>query len=574
MFKKIDIILDTELKKIILIFFFVISIISLLEILSITLLIPLISVILNEDLITDFVSSNLQFLKQYSNTQVVISLLSLVGLAYFIKAVFLIIFSWMQYFYVAKLEARLSKSLYSYYLIRPYNFFTKVNSAELIRNITEEVNKFTHYIINNGLTLFLEIIIIIFMSSFLFIFNPKITLYLIIFCLIISIIMLRITKKKVMKWSNERQLHSKMKIQHIQEGISGIKEIKILGKEDFFLNYFDKHNERYTKISQFFNIVTNLPRIILEFLAILLFILIITTSYVSGSANDEILVTIGVFSAAAFRLIPAFNRLNVGYQNLRFGLPTIDTLYSEKVSLLKNFGKKTLNNKNKNIEDKEIFKDKIEIKNVSFSYDDKKILNDLNLEIKKNSIIGLVGESGSGKSTLVDILIGLHEFEYGKILVDNIDISKLGRSWQNIIGYVPQNLYLLDDSLKKNIALGVDDNLIDNEKIINCIKLSQLDQFIFNDLRDGLETNIGERGIRLSGGQKQRIGIARALYKNPEILVFDEATSALDFETEKKILDTIYSIKDKTIVIVSHRLSTLKICDNIYKLSKGIIKNT
>ncbi len=567
MLKKIDFILDSGLKKIIFIFFIIITIISLLEIISIGLLIPLITTILDENFITNFIKHHIVFLSQYSDSQIIILMVSVIAFIYFVKAISLIFFSWLQFSYVAKLEATLSKKLYQSYLIRPYKFFTKVNSSELIRNVTEEVNRFTYYIIYQGLTLFLEIIIVFFISIFLFIFNPKITVLLLLFCIIISLLMVKMTKNKITNWSKERQFHGKMKIQHIQQGIGGIKEIKILGNEENFLKYYDKHNQRYASLDKYFNMVSQSPRIILEFFAILFFIFIIISSYVSGIKNTEILVILGVFSAAAFRLIPSFNRINVGFQTLRYGITSIDVLYDEKLSLNKKEGISFVEKKINVLEKTNFFTSKIKIKDLSFSYDSDNVLEDINLEIKKNSVVGIIGKSGAGKSTFVDLLLGLYTPNKGKIFVDESDLSLSGNSWRNLIGYVPQNIYLLDDTLRKNVALGINDNLIDDKRVRLSLKFSQLDDFIENNLENGINTNIGERGIKLSGGQKQRIGIARALYKNPEIIILDEATSSLDLDTEKKLIDTIQNIKHgKTIIIISHRLSTLKICDQIYEI--------
>lgn len=573
MFNKINLILDSELKKIIPVFFISITAVSLLEIFSLSLIIPLITLILNEDLIIQFIHKNLPFMKDYSNSAVVIMLFFLLGFSYFLKAIFLFFFSWLQFSYVAKIESKLSKNLYAFYLARPYKFFTEVNSSELIRNITEEVNKFTYYIINNGLSLFLEIIIILFISLFLIIYDPKTTTILLLLCFLISLIILKITKSKINKLSEERQHHSKMKIKHIQQGIGGIKEIKVSGNELLFLKYYDEHNKKYNQISKFFNIFTNLPKIILEFFAIIFLIFIIFFAYFTGIKSTEILITLGIFAAAAFRLIPSFNRLNVGYQNFRYGLPSIEVLYKEKINLI---NKKLIYEKKINqvkLKRDSIFQKEIMLKDLEFNYSQENILKNINIKIKKNTVIGLVGKSGSGKSTLVDLILGLRNPSKGKILIDNEkDINDLGQDWRNIIGYVPQNLYLLDDTLKKNIALGINLESIDELKILKAIKSSQLENFVKNNLDKGLETSVGERGVRLSGGQKQRIGIARALYKDPEILIFDEATSALDHDTEKKIIDTINTLKNKkTIIIISHRLSALNICDTIYELKDKTI---
>jgi len=289
-------------------------------------------------------------------------------------------------------------------------------------------------------------------------------------------------------------------------------------------------------------------------------------SHLSGIKNSEILVLIAVFAAAAFRLLPSFNRINVSFSNIRYGMPSIDILYQEKnnISLIE---KKNQNNVVHNLNAKKIFNSSIRVEKLYFGYNKINVLENVNLEIQKNSIIGIVGSSGSGKSTFVDLILDLQKPNKGSIYIDNLNISSLDQTWRNFIGYVPQNIYLLDDTLKKNIAFGLDEVQIDDKKIFNSLKLSQLDDFVSNNLKDGINTNIGEGGIRLSGGQRQRIGIARALYKNPELIIFDESTSSLDLKTEERIIETIKSIRqNKTFIIISHRTSTLKVCDVVYEI--------
>jgi len=567
MLKKINLILDKKLKKTLFYFFIVTTLISILEILSIGLMIPLISAILDENFLSNNIR-NINFFSQYSNSQIIIFLLILIVFIYFFKALSLLFFSWLQFSYVAKLEATLCKKLYTNYLNKSYNFFTKINSSELIRNITKEVHIFSNLIIFNGLNFLLEILIVMFISIFLFIFNPKVTFLLLTLCVLISLCLIKLFKKKISKWSKERQLHEKMKIQHIQQGIGGIKEIKIFGNEKKFIEYYDKHNQRYAVIDKYFNVVSQSPRIILEFFAILFFCTVIIFTYLSGINNSEILIMLAVFAAAAFRLLPSFNRLNVSVTNIRFGIPSIDILYDEKIHETKILPKQTDKNLN-NIKDKiNKFESSIKVKNLSFGYNEDYILENINLEIKKNTIIGIIGTSGSGKSTLVDLLIGLHKPKKGSILIDNKNITLFDQSWKNLIGYVPQNIYLLDDTLEKNIAFGVSEPLIDNDRVINALKLAELYDFVKNNLSEGIHTNIGEGGIKLSGGQRQRIGIARALYKDPKVIFFDEFTSSLDLKTEEKILNTInYFRKNKTIIIISHRESSLKVCDHIFEMN-------
>ncbi|MDA9107626.1 ATP-binding cassette domain-containing protein, partial [Flavobacteriaceae bacterium] len=266
------------------------------------------------------------------------------------------------------------------------------------------------------------------------------------------------------------------------------------------------------------------------------------------------------------RLIPAIGGLMSNVQGIKYGLPSVDLLYKEFKELQT---PNTIIENNTNI----LFKEKLHIKNVFFQYDntESNTLEDINILINKGDFVGFVGESGSGKSTLVDLILGLFHPKEGSVMIDNVDIQFNLRGWQSQIGYVPQSIYLTDDTLRRNIAFGIHDEVIDELSLKNAIKASQLDVFL-DDLPLGLETIVGERGVRLSGGQRQRIGIARALYHNPSVLVLDEATSSLDTETEKGVMDSINILqREKTIIIIAHRLSTVSNCDRLYKIQKGKI---
>ena len=300
-------------------------------------------------------------------------------------------------------------------------------------------------------------------------------------------------------------------------------------------------------------------------IVISIFIIVIVMQ-IKGLNSQSIFPILGLYLAASFRIIPSINRVLNSIQTMKYLNPVIDVLYKE-FKLINN----TFDN---SIQCQDIsFNNEIKFDKICFRYPDTKtnILNDFSIRIKKGQTVGIIGKSGSGKSTLIDILLGLYQPESGQILVDGIDINKNIRSWQKKIGYVPQNVFLLDDTVEANVAFGIDKNFIDQIAVKNALKSAQLSDFI-NSVVDGENSIVGERGVKISGGQKQRIGIARALYFNPEILVLDEATSALDNENEANFMNTILMLKNsKTIFIVAHRLSTLKSCDIIFEISNGNI---
>ena len=313
-----------------------------------------------------------------------------------------------------------------------------------------------------------------------------------------------------------------------------------------------------------------MPRFLFEVLAVLSLIIIILSMTMQDKETSTILATLAIFGAAAFRLMPSITRILAAIQSLRYGLPVLD-LIAQELSFSNAATQITTSKKMINFSS--AFKDKLVMENVVFSYPEVSLpsLKDSSLEIKRGECVGIIGPSGSGKSTLVDIILGLLKPERGSVLVDDKDIHSNVRSWQGQIGYVPQFIFLLDDSLRNNIAFGVIEDDIDDTLIEQAIETAQLSEFV-RDLPKGIHTDVGERGVRLSGGQRQRIGIARALYQNPCVIVLDEATSSLDYNTEKRIMDTVYKLnQEKTVIIIAHRVSTLKDCDRIYRLEDGKI---
>jgi len=303
----------------------------------------------------------------------------------------------------------------------------------------------------------------------------------------------------------------------------------------------------------------------LELLAVIGLSILVVIIIMKGNSIDTLLPTVGLFAAAAFRLLPSANRILGAIQSIRYVSPVIDTIYSE-FNLFSNEIKKEVNVPLQ-------FNNSISLDKVIYRYPEtnSEALNDINIIIPHGASVGFVGGSGSGKSTLVDIILGLLSPVSGVLKVDGIDIQNNLRGWQDQIGYVPQSIFLTDDTLRRNVALGIDENQIDNDLVWKAICSSQLETFV-NELPNKLETIVGERGERLSGGQLQRIGIARALYHEPSILVLDESTSALDTETENAVMDAIRALQGKkTIIIVAHRLTTIEHCDFLYRLEKGTI---
>jgi ABC-type multidrug transport system fused ATPase/permease subunit len=531
------------------------------------LLFPILTFFVNPDSLTKytFFSKFFNVFNTPSESMLTIILLTFLTSFYLLKTLFLLYLNWERNSFSINISKTLSQKLFKGYLNQDYSFHLQNNSSTLLKNIQGEVQLFTSFItaiINvtvEGSFAF-GIIMILILTE------PKGALIVMFFLGISAYIFSTFTKKKLKKWSFERQIHSTIINRSLIEGLSGIKDLIIYNRIGYFYNRYSKENEKLSKIITKVNFLGTVPRLYLEMLSILgISILIIIAN---STKNGVTLVPIlGIFAAAAFRIIPSLNSMMSSIQQVRFSISTIDLL-SDDFSKLK----KTEKSNNREIK----FNKSISISNLYFKFEPngRNILNNISLEIEKGQTVGFIGISGSGKSTLVDILIGLYKLENGSILIDDVNLKFNEIAWRDKIGYVPQTIFLIDDSLKRNIAFGIPDNEIDEKQIYKVIESANLTDFV-SQLPDKINSHVGERGVRISGGQRQRIGIARALYINPEILILDEATSALDNNTEVEIMQTIQQFKgNKTIIIVAHRLTTLENCDKIFVLENGTIKES
>ena len=445
----------------------------------------------------------------------------------------------------------------------------KRNSAELLRNIRGEVAELTE-LTKSVIILTIELTVIVGIGFLLILQNPLGTLLVTLLLGLSSLGVYRITKKRLLNWGQRRQAHEGEMNQHLMQGIGGVKEVKLYGKEQNFLKEFDKHNNGRARVITWQYTMMYFPRLYLEFMAVVALAGAVIMMIIQGKPLEGFVTTLGIFVAGAFRMIPSVNRIMGSIQFIRYSGPVVDVLYEEcKLISNSNIGQSlsqtdlSVLNFNKNIE--------LELINFSYASSNHKSLNNISLKINKGESIGFIGSTGSGKSTLIDVILGLLPIDSGRLTVDGKSIYGNLRRWQNQIGYVPQTIYLTDDTIRRNIAFGVSDELINNDAVEKAIFAAQLNDFV-KTLPEGLETFVGEDGVRLSGGQRQRIGLARALYNNPALLVLDEATSALDSNTENDVMEAVLKLKNsKTIIIVAHRLSTLNNCDRIYKLENGKI---
>ena len=505
-----------------------------------------------------------EFFKLYSNNQLIYFLLIGIVSIYFIKSFFLVVLNFKQNRFLSNLSASISNKLLKSYMSSDYLELISNDISDLYKNIKVEVTHFNAYCLSI-ITIITEGFLLLSVLVTLVIIEPIGALSLAFFFALLSLIFFFFTKKKLTFWGSYREKLDKTTSKIMLDGLTGVKELKLLGRVDYYTKRFEKDNYLSARVSSNHATISQLPRYYLEFSSILGLVIFLMVVLNKNQVSESIIATLGVFVAATFRLLPSVNKLLLSFQNLKYYKSSVNVIFSQ----LRKF-------KIKNIpEDKITLKEfqSFEFRDVIFSYDssDKKILNNLNLKINKGEVIGIIGESGSGKTTLVNILSGLITPNNGQVLVNGHSLNSVYNCWLNFISYVSQDVFLINDSIKQNIILGQEINEVDNNEIIKILNKVKLDSMLDNS-KHGIDTIIGERGLQISGGQRQRIGLARALFRDFSVLILDEATSALDSKTEEQIMEIISEIKtDKVIVMISHNKKILKDCNKVFKLENGFL---
>lgn len=496
-----------------------------------------------------------------------IGLFAFVLVTFIIKSTSLLLINRYQFNYFANIQSEFSIRLFTKYLLSDYKFFFEANSSILVRSVTEDIKNVVVLIIFASITIVTEIFVAIPLFLFLVWLNPLVSgLTLLVGGICFYLISIFISKQ-LKPLGAVIQTDSSKLIQNVQEGVGGIKELKILAREPFFLKSFEQRASSYAIGLGRHLFLNTVPRLILELMFVIIFLGVLLVLSFKGSLYDS-LPMLAVYAAASFRLIPglnraaaAFNSVNMGQASLKVvveGLSAVDP--AEKCM--------------PEIQPEPILFESLSVNSVTYDYPNgKKAIRDMSFEIQAGEIIGIIGPSGAGKTTLMDLLLGLLKPSDGKILVNSEDIYSNIKHWQSLIGYVPQNIFLVDGSIRSNIALGMSDTEINDTKVWEALKKANLEAYV-KSIPDGLDTQVGERGVKFSGGQRQRIGIARALYREPPVLVLDEATSALDGESEQEIIKEVALLKGKkTIIIIAHRISSLSACDRILEIESGEISS-
>lgn len=570
-FDKVIYLLDDQIKKIPFLFFLFI-LLSLLDVIGLGLIIPYVGLIINPD---EFYSSQIAIYFNIESFNIPLdNLIIYIGLIIFgiflIKGIGSILINYFILSFSAYQSVRLGTKLMSSFQSMPYSIYTERNSSEYIYSINSLAPYFA--LICQGI-LKIAVEIILGIAIFILLALSNISILLILAFLITGAAYLydSFFKRKLEKYGRRRNHFGTRQVKAVSEGLSGFKEIKILGQESYFFSEVKENIQGFSKYYVKSNLVIGSIRFFVE--TILVFFVVSTVVFyiTSEFSLQELVPTLALFGLAAVRLAPSANQIMSGISQIRSSMNGLDLLYKDIHDL-----NELSFEISSQLADKKIKFNKLKLEDVSFSYKNtkKNTITNINLEINNGDIIGIMGPSGSGKTTLIDIILGLLPQSSGSIKLNGIDLKSNPRLWQSQIAYLPQEIFIMDKSLQQNITLSLDDSFVNKVKLDESIKMSQLED-LTNNLPNGIDTIIGEKGIRLSGGQRQRIALARSFYFERDILIFDEATSALDSVTEKEIMSQISGLKGiKTIILIAHRLSTLSICNKIFKLKEGKVIKT
>lgn len=508
--------------------------------------------------------SNLFGLSGYRS--VVIFCSAFIIAAYLIKTAYIIMQSNIMYKFIYFGHKNLSCMVMNSYLEQDYFFHVKNNSADLIRNVYNDTNMF-YVAVMNVIQLVSELCTITAIGVYLFVKDGMLTLGIGVIVGSFTFFFMRFYKNRLKHMGEDyRRLYAGI-VKCMQQSFGGIKEIKIANREKFFGDEFDSINYDLAKNQKDNALLNSIPKPVMEAACIGSLMIIVIIKACIGDISVAFATTLGVFAMGAMRLLPSVNKISSYISTLMYSRAFVESVYTERQRMIALSKRKS----EENTVDSITFDKEISVENLSFTYEEgvDNVINDVSFKIEKNTSVAFIGPSGAGKTTMVDIMLGVLKPQKGSVKVDGSNIADCMDAWHKKVGYIPQNIYLMDESLRRNIAFGVPESEIDDEKVWRVIKEAQLENVV-NEMDDGLDTVIGEMGVRLSGGQRQRIGIARALYKEPEILVLDEATSALDTGTERAVMEAIDSLHGKmTLIIIAHRLTTIKNCDIVYEVKEG-----
>ncbi|MFR0800943.1 MAG: ABC transporter ATP-binding protein [Suilimivivens sp.] len=574
---KLRFILSREQKFYCVVVFIMAAISAVLEILGVSMVIPLLSVIMSIDQIRGnvYVKPILEALHLSSDTQIIIFICTGVALIYIFKNAFAIFYTWVSTKFANKIRRELALRIFNAYVRQGYTYFVEHNSSEILRGIGVDPQS-VQTIVFNIFILMIRIITVVCITVFIVLTSPWLALMLLIMIALSSLMSELLFKNRMRRSGIDQREYSQQARQASLEAIQGSKEIFAMNRQKYFTDEYLRCMVKYDRSCATAAVGSSAPNNILEAMCVVgLVSAVAIKAIASGGAGMQI-TEIAAFALGAFRILPYIGSILGSINTITYNAPGLVVAYETlRETHELEIRQPSVKNNEKYANAK--LREEIRLSNITFAYTVEKgnVLEGLDIIIKKGKSIGLIGASGVGKTTLSDLILGLYSPQSGKITMDGTDIEEIGDNWHRITGYVPQSVYLSDASIRRNVAFGIEEDKIDDDKVWKALEMAQLKPFV-EELKEGLDTRVGEWGVKFSGGQRQRVAIARALYSDPDVLIMDEATAALDNETEKAVMESIEALQGlKTLVIVAHRLTTVKKCDEIYEIigGKAVLKS-
>lgn len=568
--KKLNHILSGRQKRQTALVFFMTMIAAVLETLGVSIIMPLVQAMISPEKLLEnaYVAAVADRLSLDTPVKMINCLCICTIVLYFAKNVYMCLFTYVRAKYSNKIGRELATRILTAYTHRKYTFFLSYSSGECLRDIGTDVAGVSNFL-NAGFTLLTDCITIVLIVVYIFVVNYQFALISIFLAALCLILVLKLFRNLCRDWGEKTRVNGEYMYKYSLELFQGIKEIKILGRQRYFVNHYAGTSERQSKITSLYTLSLASPAYIIEALFVSGFLAALCLGNTYSMDMVAVLPELSSFAIAAFRVLPSLGKISSSVNNILYSVSAVNATYQHVQDIA---GDVVIAAETDGEKEKAEFNDAIFVNNISWQYPsgDKKVLDGLSMKINKGEAVAFIGASGAGKTTLADIILGLLEPQAGSITLDGRDIRELGQKWGNLLGYVPQSAYLISDSIRRNVAFGIEDQYIDDEMVWYALEQAQLKEFV-QQLPEGIDTEIGESGVRVSGGQRQRLAIARALYNDPEILVLDEATSALDNDTEKALIEAIEKLQgQKTMIVVAHRLTTVKNCDIIYEIGDGI----
>ncbi len=553
---------------------------TLLDFFGISLILPFVNILVNAQMMRGAgwyrMVSRLIGTEETASVLLFITLLMIA--VYIVKNLFILFLLNLRVRFIGTNKVKMGARMINCYMHKPYTFHLQRNTAEIIRNINGDVGgAFT--VISSIFSLISDVLIVLALVIYLLAVDLAMTLGVMGALAVCSAVYFLFVRKAIRNMGQKNRKVTARMYKAIQQAMGGIKEVKIMGREKYFADVYKEAGIESVRLSRRYSVVSAIPGRLIETLCMCAILGILALKIASGENLSEVVPSLSAFAVAAIRLLPRANGINNCINSITYSMPSLEALYEDLVGSDREEAERLREAEEKKRQKKTVMRGEeqdIFVRNVTYTYPNKNepVLHDISLTIAHGSAVGIVGVTGAGKTTLVDLILGLLKPDSGTICYGALDIHEDYTQWQKHVGYIPQNIYLVDDTIRSNVALGVASEKIDDEAVWKALENAQLADFV-RTLENGLDTIVGERGVRISGGQRQRIGIARALYYDPEILFFDEATSSLDSETESAVMESINALGSrKTMIIVAHRLTTLRGCDKIFCVDEAGVKET